>query len=112
VFSFSSFIADIYGQSFLGLGNVISIAVFTVVFTSLSNVYTQAYLSKGKNWIMLFLRLIRDLGIFITAYFYLANNFNSKGALILVWSSLIWNVIFFILIAATYEFFLKKKQSI
>ncbi len=102
-FLFSSFITSFYGANFAGLGKVINITVFTTIFISMSNVYAQAYMSKNKNWLMLFFRIIRDGSIFIIVYILLSRNNGEEGALSLAYSALFSNILFLALMATIYE---------
>ncbi|MBS4034983.1 MAG: oligosaccharide flippase family protein [Ignavibacterium sp.] len=112
VFSFSNFITSFYGISFTGLNAVINIAVFTTIFTSLSNVYTQAYLSKGMNWIMFTFRVFRDAGIVLITFLLLKNSDGQLGAIAATYSSLFMNIIFLIIIALFYNFNKQKNDQI
>jgi O-antigen/teichoic acid export membrane protein len=98
----SQFISEAYGQSFHGLDRLISIAAFTAVFASVSNVYAQAYMSKGLNWEMLLFRVIRDMGIII-AFILILNNGSVNAAASLIYSGLFMNIIFLIIMAAFYQ---------
>lgn len=69
VFLFSSFIEKGYGESYQGLNQLIVISSFTSVFVSVSNVYSQAYMSKNMNWKMFFIRLFRDFGTLLIFIF-------------------------------------------
>jgi O-antigen/teichoic acid export membrane protein len=110
VYFFSDFISSLYGENFTGLSNVLSIAVFTTIFSSLSNVYAQAYMSEGKNWLMLFFRLIRDIAILYIAFTLITKAAGENGALSLVTSALVANVLFLILMGGFYELRLKKRH--
>jgi len=106
VFAFSGFIAKFYGETFDGLSILISLACFITIFVSISNVYSQAYMSKGFNWLMFKIRLFRDIGTVVLAYFlikYMSEGLN--GALLLILSIILINVIFLILM-----FFIYKKR--
>lgn len=98
----SPWIAKLYGDNFNNLAGLISFAVFSTVFTSVSNVYTQAYLSKNKLWEMNIMRFIRDFGILIL--FYVLAKFTSiNGVWLLIFSGMIFNVIFLILMSSIYR---------
>ena len=105
---FSGFIAHIYGESFSDLKNLINIAVFATIFMSLSNVYAQAYMSKGKNWLMFFLRLLRDFGISITTFILLTKYTNIPGSYSLVYSVLFFNAFFTVCMVVLYKLKLSK----
>ncbi|MDD4515975.1 oligosaccharide flippase family protein [Massilibacteroides sp.] len=99
---FSVFIARSYGNSFQGLELLISLSVFSTVFSSISNVYAQAYMSKGLNWVMLLFRTIRDVSaivLFIVFMLY----FNFDGAESMVISHLIFSIVFLIITVLFYN---------
>lgn len=104
LFIFSSLVESSYGKTFTGVGYLISIAVFSTVFTSVSNVYAQAYTAQGRNWLMFLLRTIRDVGIILSFIFLLKKNLVS-GALALLISNIIISIIFLGLII----YFFKRK---
>jgi len=111
VYFLSDYIVAFYGDNFSGLKFVLNISVFTTIFSSMSNVYAQAYMSENKNWLMLFFRIIRDGSIFGIAYFLLTQNGGIDGALSLAKSSLWANILFLILIAGFYELIINKNKS-
>jgi len=111
IYFLSDYIVSFYGDNFSGLKFVINISVFTTIFSSMSNVYAQAYMSENKNWLMLFFRIIRDGTIFLIAYLLLKENNGVNGALSLAKSALYANIIFLILMAGVYEFKIKKTNS-
>lgn len=98
----SGLIQSFYGHTFDGLSTLISIAVFATVFISISNVYAQAYMSKGYNWMMFGIRVIRDGG---TLLLFLSFVFLGviSGAKAMILSLLLSNILFLILIALLYK---------
>lgn len=111
IYFLSDYIISFYGDNFSGLKYVINISVFTTIFSSMSNVYAQAYMSENKNWVMLFFRIIRDGSIFAIAYLLLIQTNGVNGALSLAKSSLWANILFLILIAGFYELVIKKTNK-
>jgi Membrane protein involved in the export of O-antigen and teichoic acid len=101
VFIFSGIISNSYGRSFDGVGLIISIAAFTAIFSSVNNVFAQAYTSKGKNWTMLFFRFFSDMSTLAT-FVILVNYTKLKGALSLVVSNLTLAIILTIVIVLYY----------
>lgn len=104
VYLFSAYINKLYGTSYERLDSLISVAVFATIFISISNVYSQAYMSKGMNWLMLCLRIVRDGGI-IVAFFVLSQSFGFFGAEALIYSTLALNVIFSLIMFLFYSKF-------
>lgn len=107
VFFGSSLISKIYGNSFVGLNTIISIAVFSTVFTSISNVYAQAFTSLGKNWHMFFIRLLRDTFVLLS-FVLLIKVAGMTGSMSMVISNLVIGVIFVILIVMIFNKLNKK----
>lgn len=104
VFFLSDAIASSYGNSFEGLGSLISLACFATIFISISNVYAQAYMSKGLNWHMFVIRLVRDLGMVVLAFLLISSSqINLNGAFILVLSLIVVHALFLLLIVAVYK---------
>jgi O-antigen/teichoic acid export membrane protein len=90
----SKYIGALYGSTFNDLHGVLSVSVLTTIFTSMSNVYVQAYMAVGDNWTMLLFRFIRDVGILMLAYVFILRTNNQHGALILSYCSLLMNILF------------------
>lgn len=107
VFFMADLIVGFYGPTFLGLKEVIRFALIITIFSSLSNVYTQAYLSKGKSWLIFLIRFIRDAGVLLLSYFLLLNTEGNLGAMALIYSSLILDIFFLLLLATIFHFELK-----
>lgn len=105
VFLFSNQIYKFYGESFRGLGEILTISVFTTIFSSITNVYAQEFMSKNLNWIVFFIKLIRDISILVIAYFLIINN-PDKGASYLVFSSLLMS-----LLTVVMFYFINKKNG-
>lgn len=107
LFILSSIVESSYGITFAGVGYLISIAVFSTVFTSVSNVYAQAYTSQGRNWLMFILRTARDLSI-IFLFMFLIKKEIFHGALALIITNLTLTTFFLIVIIMFYK---KKKND-
>ena len=101
----TSFYGDSYGKE---LEAILTISLLTVVFVSLSNVYAQAYMSLDKNWLMFSIRFFRDFGIICLTFLFINNNYFS-GAMALVTSTLILQVLFLIIMFFTYHIILLKE---
>ncbi|WP_010523468.1 oligosaccharide flippase family protein [Aquimarina agarivorans] len=97
----SSFIAGFYGKTYEGLQIVLVTVVTSTIFMSMSNVYAQAYMSKDKNWLMLFFRLIKDFGALLL--FVNLNRSFTNVPLNMACSVLIMNIIFLFIIAGFYR---------
>lgn len=109
---FSGIIVGVYGETFVKLKNVLFVALGSTIFVSINNVYSQAYMSLGRNWLMFFLRLLRDgLTLLLTFCFIIKYPVYFGGALALVWATLIANVVFMILMGYIYSITPKPKNS-
>lgn len=107
IFGIANYISNYYGVTFENLSQLIRITVFITIFQSISSVYSQAYLSKGLNWEMFIFRFIRDIGI-IGVFLILFRNIK-LGAISMVYSQLILNCIFMIIIILFYKKVTKEK---
>lgn len=102
VFAFSGFIAKSYGITFEGLGILISLACFSTIFTSISNVYAQAFTSLGENWIMFFIRLLRD-SLILLGFVFFVTQFSLSGAESLIFSNVLFSSMFLIVMMIVYK---------
>lgn len=102
VFLFSSLINKLYGISFEGLDKLIGFVVLLPIFGSISNVYAQAYMSKGMNWLMFYLRIIRDGGIILIFLLLFKTDF-LRPAGSLIFSNLIMYIVFSIIMIVVYN---------
>lgn len=82
VLIFGNLINSLYGSEYSFISSLIAIATLSSVFRSIINIYTQAYMSKSKNWQMLLLRSMKDLILFLILYFYV-NHFEVTAAMFL-----------------------------
>lgn len=112
IFLFSGIIASFYGSNFNGLSIIISIAIFSVIPMSLSNVYTQAFLSQNKNWIVLYLKIAVFGLTFILSYFFIIIKLTHSAALSVYISALIANFIHLILLIFFYKTLQIKPEKI
>lgn len=101
VVMFSRVISEFYGTSFSNFSSLINVAVFSTLFISISNVYMQIYMSKNKNWLMFAFRSCRDFSVIII-FFVLINYINS-GAKTMIYSVLISNIFFLLLVTTVYK---------
>lgn len=102
LFAGADYIANLYGETFVNLDDIIRIAVFITVFVSISNVYAQAYMSKGMNWTMLGFRLVRDIGT-ILLFLALLDKFQS-AAKTMIYSQLLLSFIFMLIMIIYYKY--------
>lgn len=109
IYTLKGWITSFYGESYgKELEAILTISLLTVVFVSLSNVYAQAYMSLDKNWLMFSIRFFRDFGIICLTFLFINKNYFS-GAMALVTSTLILQVLFLIIMFFTYHIILLKE---
>lgn len=90
VLIFSDLITSLYGESFEILSSILPLILLSAIFVSLSNVYSQAFMSEARNWEMLIVRIIRDSGIPLTLFFLLHYKITNYPPLTLVAYSMIF----------------------
>ncbi|RMZ59306.1 hypothetical protein D1632_06585 [Chryseobacterium nematophagum] len=103
IFLFSGTIKNVYGESFSKINSVLYIALFSTIFISLNSVYSQAYMSVGKNWIMFVFRLFRDMTIIGLGIYLMVNDKFLGGAMSMAWATLIANLLFLAFMAVYYH---------
>lgn len=106
---FSNNIDNIYGESYSGVGSVITILAFNAVFTSMSGVLSQAYLAEGKNWLLLIIRSIRDFGILLAFYMALNHTHSINSSLSLAITLLCGNATFFVAMWMMFKLIIREK---
>lgn len=101
---FNNLVCSFYGRSFVGLKGVLLVQAFCAIIVSTSNVYVQEFMSRGKNWVILILKIIRDGGALVLAYIIIVS-LQKSGALVLSWSLLITNICFMVSLAILYRIY-------
>lgn len=89
------FLESLYGPTFNGMLKPIIILLTATIFMSMNSVFNQAFMAFDKNWIMFFMRFIRDVGILIVGYI-LIKKFNFQAATGMTLSYLYINMAFFV----------------
>lgn len=97
----SGWVESWYGSTFTGLQIVLNVCVFTAIISSLTNVITQEFISKGKNWFLFYSRLLRDIGSLIAAYFTIVNI--GYGALSLSICVFVFQTLYLVLLHLYYK---------
>lgn len=100
---FSILIEGFYGESFGGLGMLIILSILIALFTSVSNVYSQAYMSLSKNWLMFYFKLTREI-LKIVFFIFFIKVFSLSGALSMIVSGLLCGFLYVVLMALTYRY--------
>ncbi|WP_302577156.1 oligosaccharide flippase family protein [Phocaeicola barnesiae] len=58
---FSKTIIQFYGESFIGLSNVLIVSCYATVFNSIYNIFSSVFMSKNKNWLLYGITISRDI---------------------------------------------------
>lgn len=105
IFFFSDIISSFYGASFSReLPGIITIAILSVIPVSLSNVYIQAFLSKGANWLIFVAKLSSFILIISISYTLISEYFKAAVYAVLL-VALVINSIHFCFLALVYKRF-------
>ncbi len=89
-------IQQMYGPNYANIKLVIILLSINTIPMSVINVYSQSFLSKGKNWILFWIKLIKDLLVIIVFILFVLSKLNASIALSI--SSIVLNVLFLIFI--------------
>lgn len=82
IFFCSSYISSFYGDTFCEMKNILRITMIAPIFSCCSTVFNSELLAIGKNWLLFFIRLIRDLMVLLSTYILLSYNGGDNGATI------------------------------
>lgn len=99
---FRNIVCSFYGDTFDGLKSVLLVQAFCSIIISVSNVYVQEFMSRGRNWSVLIFKIIRDGGSLLISYIIIKSLWND-GALVLSSSQLIMNIVFLIALSIIYR---------
>lgn len=108
----ADFITGFYGDTFTGLSRVLQVTVLSAVFLSLSNVYSQAFMSKSRNWPMFWIKLSHQIGIILLFFIIMFSQKEENGAFVLGTSMSIMSVVFFLISTIYYKKIIKTKSLI
>lgn len=111
IFILSGWICSWYGKDYEGMQAVLNVCVFTAVVNSLTNVFTQEFMAKNKNWYLFFTRLFRDCGILVVAYVCLLE-IKHSGALIFAVISLCFQILYLVFLWVKYGSLMKKSLPV
>jgi O-antigen/teichoic acid export membrane protein len=92
IFVLSGFISSFYGTSFEALPLILSISVFTTIFSAIQNVYIQEYMANNKAWLHFCLSAFFNILTLCLAYILLIKE-QKNGAYILMLLGLIVSVL-------------------
>jgi O-antigen/teichoic acid export membrane protein len=92
VLLFASFIVALYGTAYSGLKELITVALFITIPMSISNVFSQAFMTINKNWLMFSIRAIRDI-LTILIFILLTKSDLVTAPIAMLYSSLVCSTI-------------------
>ena len=90
----SPLICHIYGESFDGFLIVLLIAIATSIFGCIAGIYTQEFISRGKNWTILCAYIMREFGALALAYPFLLSDGDRHGASIMYGTVLLMQILY------------------
>lgn len=108
VYVLAGFISSFYGNTFVGLPQVIRVVTISTILSCLSNVFHSSLLSEGRNWLLLAFRVFRDMFMLTTLWIVLKNGVE-HASLAYSWIYVIANVLYFVLMAIS-EILYTKRQ--
>lgn len=108
VYLFAGVISTFYGSTFVGLKAVIRVVTFSSILSCLSTVFQSSLLSKGRNWLLLFFRMIRDV-LMISALWVILTNGVEKASLAYSWIYVFASLVYCVLVASS-EMFVKARR--
>ncbi len=107
VYLFSGVIEGIYGETFVGLKDVLMIAILSTIFSSMSSVYVQAFMSKNMNWTAFTIKIFRSFGILIFGYILISSDNGLNGAKHLAVSTATISFVYLLMLAIIYKKIIK-----
>lgn len=108
IMSFSWLVVKGYGSTFEGLQAVLGFAVFSTVFSTMSNVIKQYLLAIEKAWITFWTRIVGMILTFMTYFFIINYLDNEKAALSMAQSIFIVQFLSFIFMYLLYKYYTNK----
>lgn len=94
VYLLAGFISSFYGPTFADLKPILRVLILSTIFVCLSNVFQSNLLSKGKNWLLLTARVIRDVLLLSSLWIVLRHGVE-HAALAYSWIYVIIYVVYF-----------------
>lgn len=103
VLFFSPIITSFYGSSFAGMKPVLNILIFSTIFTCLSSVLKNDLISEGKNWILFWIRVMRDIIQVVSLYLILRYTGGTNAALYYAILTLAISILFMLSLFIAYR---------
>ncbi len=92
---FYPLVFKLYGNSFQGLFLPVLLLLISTIFMSVNTVYNQFFMSIDRNWMMFWMRLLRDGGVLALGYFFIQLHVVGAAASMGI-AYLVANVLYFI----------------
>lgn len=110
IYFLSGFIATLYGSTYEGIVSLLQLALLISIINSVINVYNQAFLSKGANWLMFNLKVFLYIGIIALMFLYIKIYGKNYAAFSLLLSNLFMNTLFLISLIIIFNFRYKRNK--
>ncbi len=104
----SPVIEMIYGDSFVGLAPVIIVTAIVSIFESISDIYVQEFITRGKNWIIFGSYILRNYGSLLLAWPLLIKYGAQYGAFMAYSAILVMQIIYCLLLHILYNRTIKR----
>lgn len=99
----SPIIGKIYGESFVGINIVLILAVVASIFGCMAGIYTQEFISRGKNWSVLMGYLIRDYGALLIIFPLMQKYGQLYGAMIIYLAMIVTHIAYCFILHVIYK---------
>lgn len=108
----SRFISSFYGETYTNLNLVLIIGCLSPIFSSISSVIIYELISHGENWLVFFIRLLRDLSTLLISWYCLSHFVNIQASIMVnIVSTLVALIFMIILIMSIMSYDRKIKTS-
>ena len=104
----SPVIEMIYGDSFVGLAPVIIVTAIVSIFESISDIYVQEFITRGKNWVIFGSYILRNYGSLLLAWPLLIKYGAQYGAFMAYSAILVMQIIYCLLLHILYNRTIKR----
>lgn len=112
VFCLSGWIASWYGPTFVGMSTVLNIVIFATIFNCCSDVIKAEFISTGKNWKILRIRISRDVFLLCFAYWLIDVNEGKNAAYYYALAYVVSSIYYLFVLILSYFTSLKRKNEI
>lgn len=99
----SPVIGGMYGDTFVGINVVLILAVLASIFGCMAGIYTQEFISRGKNWIVLIGYIIRDYGALLLILPFMFKYGQLYGASIVYIAMIVTHIVYCVILHIMYK---------